>query len=282
MFFDNLCERTRQQAIENNWNGKDEIIANIVRIEDYEYTILSRNMENRIKSDDLYSKVKNNCNKFVNNWCSLYKTKSHNNSDCNAQKGKSFHNKHSEFIKPTNHRNNNSMMIIEPKPSNDFLRLEIFINSSIQLAILDTGSNFNIISAKIIKNLSIETKNFDYSHNVQGISFDLIEINKYAEITFKIEDCLKRKKIIKSKFFVMNNANFDIILGNDFLNTNDALIDFPNKKIILCGEKFDILDKSLEEWNSNPDKALINKVNSAHITSNFKKSIIKIIDEAKL
>ncbi|KAG0423627.1 hypothetical protein DMUE_6136, partial [Dictyocoela muelleri] len=130
-------------------------------------------------------------------WCSFHKTKTHNNSECNFLKNKL--NKDNS-TKSSYNNQNKSLVLLEPKTSNENLKIEIIVNSSIQFAILDTGSNFNLISENKLNELSIDTKNIDKSINVCGIYHDSIEINKNAEMIFELTD-ISNKKILMTSIF---------------------------------------------------------------------------------
>ncbi|KAG0435425.1 Gag-Pol polyprotein [Dictyocoela muelleri] len=59
------------------------------------------------------------------------------------------------------------------------------------------------------------------------------------------------------------------------------MINYSNKFFTLNGRTIQILDENLKDWNKNPDKDLLEKLSSAYISTNFQKSIQKIIERAE-
>ncbi|KAG0439036.1 hypothetical protein DMUE_2709 [Dictyocoela muelleri] len=172
------------------------------------------------------------------------------------------------------------MVIVEPKPSNDLLEITFITDKQEMKAIIDTGSNLNLISSDVINKFSIKPNILSKEMKVKGISDDEISIENDFELNFNLITTSGEKLQMISRFFILKNANFDILLGNQFLVENEAKINLSKKILTIKGMEIEIKDDNLTAWRESPDIDLSNKTSSFYI-SNFKNSVLQIIERAK-
>ena len=154
---------------------------------------------------------------------------------------------------------NKRTYLLHDKPKNaENIKLEGEINKNKVNFIMDTGSNTNVISKKLVDKLNIESKYSSCYTNItlgngkeikiigKGVCY--INIYKIPSVNYKIE-----LSIIESEID-------EIILGVNFMekenviiNFKDYLIEVDNKTIYFGEEKINAI--------SDPDKELIGKVN---------------------
>lgn len=120
--------------------------------------------------------------------------------------------------------------------------IKIICNKNISLtALVDTGAEISLINAKIIekefenfKNKILKSKKINlYTANGKKLG----EINKSININVQIG-----KETIPQSFLLIPDMLVDVILGNDFLSVNNAIINLESGKIIIGESVLNIVD----------------------------------------
>ncbi|KAG0435534.1 hypothetical protein DMUE_4686 [Dictyocoela muelleri] len=180
-FIENLTAETKIKMIESEKNDIQDIIEYITNIEN-----VVANFKNNIKGEpsQILNFKKVHDKNFNQKYCKFHKSKTHNTNECYSIKKN-----------PTNHKNN---FIV--KNNNKSLSL-LYVNAEVQDVkidvIVDTGSNYSLISKKTFEKLSIsETK------------IDIIKLQTASNEIIKSTGKIKTQ----ITFNELKNANFNIEL----------------------------------------------------------------------
>ena len=114
--------------------------------------------------------------------------------------------------------------------SYDLLIVDVIISNITFKAIIDTGSDVCAINKNVINNCNLMNLiDIDNNTNVIGVN----GINKSLGKIWYLEIEINNYSISCS-FVVLDNINnkYDVILGINFLITNNINIDFRNRKLI--------------------------------------------------
>lgn len=142
--------------------------------------------------------------------------------------------------------------------------VDVNLNDKLYKCLIDTGSSINIISNEILpKDTKIEKCNV----NIKTISNKVINVNKSAKVEIKIKN---KSSLIE--FLVTSDpisTKFDILLGQEFLQDNNCILDFKNNNMIIKDELVpfininEVLNANLT--NVNNDKiASVNNINKTY------------------
>ncbi len=135
------------------------------------------------------------------------------------------------------------------------------INGKDTYMLIDSGASHCFMSNKLFKKLKIEGKenNFKELKVATGLSSTNLETLLKLDINgFSVEE----------KFNIVNNLNYDIILGKNFLTKVNARLDFANGIIFLAEEEFKLVGQ----------KQLIT-VNSDIIVDSLKENYIEVYSQ---
>ncbi|KAG0440157.1 hypothetical protein DMUE_1948 [Dictyocoela muelleri] len=81
------------------------------------------------------------------------------------------------------------------------------------------------------------------------------------EIDFEFKDFSKNHISHSARFFILKEADFNLIFGNKFLVNIDAQINVSKKLLTVNGVNIKILDKNLDVWRESPNIEFTNKLN---------------------
>ncbi len=215
---------------------------NLIIAEYKKGTITKHIKNNNAHQNPTYNKFTNNTgmNKtstFKNN-NSTYKPFQNNfklkDSNSNNESGKS-NNKSYAFVE-----NNNRIKPFEAS---------IIINNVATKALIDTGAGETYVSQALVNKLDLPTL------STRPLTFETadgraITVNKkvYLDFNFSNLDAIK----YKITPYVLENTGIDVILGSTFLLTNEVLIDYKNKTMVIDNLYIDmILENDYEDCFDN-------------------------------
>lgn len=107
--------------------------------------------------------------------------------------------------------------------------LPISIQGVPMKALVDTGASISCISMSQLSKLPSLTnlQKSNISH-VRGVGGEVLDVVGCIELKVDIQNC-----IVLQKFHVFQRLHFSIILGMDFLDNNDVILDFSQNIITL-------------------------------------------------
>lgn len=139
---------------------------------------------------------------------------------------------------------------------------------------MDTGAEVSLINAKIIEKYAqsfksniIKTKKINL-HTVNGKK--LGEMNRIININIQMG-----RETIPQEFLMIPDMLVDVILGNDFLSVNNAIINLENGKVIIGKHVFNIIDeRSGTAVDAKVINHLVNEVNRP-----YPKEVVENVDK---
>ncbi len=111
----------------------------------------------------------------------------------------------------------------------------VHINGSSLRALVDTGANVSCVRQN--PSLPFLSSTMDYSHSLIAANGSSIPILGEVELRFTL-DCGE----FCHKFFVVNSLSYEVILGLDFLATNNISLDCKNRKLITTAAPINSLE----------------------------------------
>ena len=130
----------------------------------------------------------------------------------------------------SNKKINPSLINIIPSQSSNPIYINVQVNNKRQHAIIDTGSAVTIINQQLLK--KIYHKKFIYKRKLHK-SANCSSINIIGEVELEI-------KIQGHKTFILadvaTNLITDLLLGNDWITSNNVIIDSPQRHIFLTDQ----------------------------------------------
>ena len=118
------------------------------------------------------------------------------------------------------------MLINKVKPAN-LLKIPITINEKIAVAMIDTGSTTSIMKSAFAEKISVNI-NTEETQDIVAYGNNKIKTEGIVQATIIIE-----KYAFEVKFTVLENvgSGCDVILGLDFLKSNNVMIDITNRTV---------------------------------------------------
>lgn len=177
---------------------------------------------------------KKNYEKYVKKkWCKIHRSRSHNTEECRKQSTN------------TENEKKRSYAIMEPnvKPKN--IELNLKIKEKVYEALIDTGSVYNYITEKVVNENSIKKCTMNEIAQAELANGQLIKINEKCELKFHIGENTHHQYI--DTFRILPGTKAQIILGMEFLQKNETIINLKENTIIIDG-------KEIEIWENQCDK----------------------------
>ncbi|CAI5449424.1 unnamed protein product [Caenorhabditis angaria] len=116
-----------------------------------------------------------------------------------------------------------------------FIFIEVEINQEKLKALVDTGAQLSIIS----KNFAEKCRIFDQLDTRFAVQASGIGGNRAALGKILFVECLVSGNSMRSILTVVEELDFELIIGIDFLKAYNAMIDLKNQKIVF-DQKFDV------------------------------------------
>lgn len=196
-----------------------------------------------------YTEVKPFVQKKITYKCKLHKTNTHTDDECLVQKKKKY---------PLKRENKEEMKVI--KESDNCLNSIYFgcmLNNSrnIYKALIDSGSTKSYISNRIVEKENLNVCNYE--------SFRVILANGNEEIVMSstVINLINKgsQKEYKVKLYILKTLTEDIILGNDFLNSFNCIINYNTRKLKTSLESIDLEQNENDNIfkNNVPDRELL-------------------------
>lgn len=137
-------------------------------------------------------------------------------------------------VSSNTNQNPSPTYISQSNPSSP-IYINVQVNNKHHLAILDTGSAVTIINQQLLKRIS--HKKFEYNRKShQSANNTSIKVIGEIELEIKIHG---HTTFISAD--VATNLVADLLLGNDWINANNVIIDSPQQKIFLTDRNRHIL-----------------------------------------
>ncbi|KAG0430392.1 hypothetical protein DMUE_5669, partial [Dictyocoela muelleri] len=198
-------------------------------------------VENERERRENYDKrtIKNN---------SFHRTNTHSDNESLAQnKDRTIHpnNKHNAYKNTKNaekksHNDNKILAVKEPIPNIKFISIPIRIAEKKFSALLDTGSIYNYISDKELKNIRTYkelTTNQKIIEIANGIK---TQKNTFIELEVIIFGNSHSK--MRDSFYVLDGLNNVFLLGMGFIHKNKLILDMKNNILNIDGTEYEMDD----------------------------------------
>ena len=115
-------------------------------------------------------------------------------------------------------------------PNDELIKLTCFIQNQTVLALVDTGASSNYISKDTLTELD-PLGLFPIEPHVQSIKVgDNRFVTSIGKVTMPM---IVDQHEFATSFIILQNLSFEIILGMQFLSTNNAIIDTADRSVIL-------------------------------------------------
>ncbi|XP_042396530.1 uncharacterized protein LOC121986642 [Zingiber officinale] len=115
----------------------------------------------------------------------------------------------------------------EAEPNNTLITGRIFIAGVSTYALLDLGATHSFVSDTFLKRLKILPEVMDFGFSVTIPSGDQMISTKIV----KNLELRLQKNVVRADLIILPMAEFDIILGMDWLSQNRASIDFRQRLV---------------------------------------------------
>ncbi|KAG0440307.1 Retrovirus-related Pol polyprotein from transposon 17.6 [Dictyocoela muelleri] len=264
-FIENLTVETRIKMSEMEKFTCEDIVKYISAVEatikeDYEKMNRFKNFKNDSNNGKyLYNLGKNpknfaSKNKFNNQYCTFHKTKTHDTKDCIKLKQISKHSKNESNLVVKNFEEKSELLVIEAK-----------INQIKCECLIDTGSNYSIISKKSQEELNLKPTKIN-SIRLQTASNNFIKAKEKINTQINFQGI--NNAFFNIEFLVVNELPVGMLLGNNFLKSNQAVICYNSDTLKLNG-----LCTSLKSYKKGKviDQAFLN-IKEKEILSELKDS----------
>ena len=129
------------------------------------------------------------------------------------------------------------------------------VNGVILEALIDTGATFNYISAKALKHTNVSDIDSKFSstlHKVQVADKSILSTLGSVTLDATLED-----HCFTSKFAVLKDLSFDVILGLNFMKENGVIIDTTEEGTIYFKFPNPLLEVKLTQGVSVPAHSYI-------------------------
>ncbi|KAG0420428.1 Retrovirus-related Pol polyprotein from transposon [Dictyocoela roeselum] len=133
--------------------------------------------------------------------------------------------------------------------------MSITIGESSYSALVDTGATFNFISETIAETTESQLSALERPIEVETASGEYIVCRNTKYINFKIKG--DKEITYKSLFYVFNSASPKIILGMQFLQDNDSIINIRDNYISLDGKEYEL--EINDKISDSSEKAILDK-----------------------
>ncbi|XP_073294544.1 uncharacterized protein [Primulina huaijiensis] len=155
----------------------------------------------------------------------------HQNADCSENKDKGVKT-NSENQKLKEVKPNARVFAItqeEADNTNDMVAGTLLINKMPAYVLFDCGATHSFVSKRFAKKMKLEGETLSEPLSVVTPVSKTIETHKVCR---NCKICISNQ-IFKAKLIQLNMAEFDAILGMDWLAKNHALVDFQKKSVKL-------------------------------------------------
>ena len=192
-------------------------------------------------------------------YCDHHKFFGHSTEECNALKNEknqtsSFYNNNSNKNSNSKYKNNNnnnnynknsykqgdnhkSMALREPTNPSTTLSISCIFQSATTPALVDTCATTSHMKTSFAKQIGAILVNIDAT-TVEAANGEAMIVKETTQTAFNIEN--DTMITYNHKFNVADNLTVDVILGMDFLLSNDAIINFKSNTLSIDAKKYEI------------------------------------------
>lgn len=143
---------------------------------------------------------------------------------------------------------NTFLIKLQPNP---LMQLPLNVNGFLVNAILDTGSQLNIISRSALEKLHVETESLSNEFVLQLADGSTQKTTKGARLSIGMGS-----ENFETMFAVVNSFPNDLLLGLEFMQEHDVVIKTRDRKVWIEGFQFD-LPESAQTLGTNPSACYI-------------------------
>jgi hypothetical protein len=183
-------------------------------------------------------------------FCKFHKSHTHSDEECNAQKDKSPNSE-----------------ISVPKATSQCIVMDGKLKDSDAKILLDTGSVHNYINEKFATNTALKHVNIPkcFAEMANGSK---LEINKEVIGDLQLQaDTSKRYQV---NMRIMPKLSTHIVLGMDFMLSNEVVIDLKENILTVDGKNFEILENT--SMNKDQERFISEKTNMMNIETSKEKA----------
>lgn len=260
----NMCNQKIQEALFNGLTNRTKLEMSRLNIRNIEemYNLINttektmiEQMSTRkpqIKKEKSYRQVnQQNMPQITsrNKYCTFHHSKTHSTEECRmkdrSEEGKYGNKKQYE---------SKSLALNEPNAPKNSLEMQgKLINTNVQI-IIDTGSAYNYINKAIVRKLNLMTEEIENKTMIMA-NGDMAKCNEQTKIELMLSNDKNVIHLCNTR--IMDSLTTDIILGMEFLENNNAIIDLKDGIITIDGRQYE-LEKEKHKFDSN-DQILCEK-----------------------
>ncbi|KAG0435975.1 hypothetical protein DMUE_4448 [Dictyocoela muelleri] len=246
IFFVNLENNVKIEMQKVNKFTSDEIVETIDRIESMilEEILTAENIKNSSKSNKKDSLKHGKYNlksekRFNKKFCTYHKTSSHSDEECRHQKRKN-----GEY----EDKKGKGYSICESIGVPKTIEMTVTINDTKIPGLIDTGASHNFMPRSIFEKLNLRSENIERHIEVETASGERLRCIEKTVAEFSLngdQNCRYR-----SNFNILDTKSENLILGMQFLQENDAIINLKENYINLDSKEYELIDRgtNLDEY----------------------------------
>lgn len=163
-------------------------------------------------------------------FCKIHKTTSHDDNECRSQK-------------KNNNASDKSYALVEGYIQPQNIELNVTINGQQTKALVDTGSVYNYVTQHMVDKANLKTRDLGKFAIAEMANGDTIRIEKESQVQFNLINNLN--VIYNELFRIIPESSASMILGMNFLQKNDAIINMKEGLITIDGLGVEILNNRL-------------------------------------
>ncbi|KAI4293378.1 hypothetical protein PAPHI01_2652 [Pancytospora philotis] len=210
-------------------------------------------------------------------YCTYHRSTSHDTRDCRTTRHREDTGKHGEGITKQD-GDEKANIIFEKRTSMTKATVKTQIEEREVEALCDTGATCSIVRRELCDELGLKKIQLDVPRRVELADGKRVELQHECEIQFTIKDIPDAR--YKTKATILEGCGYELILGTDFMEQAETVINFKDATITIDGYTLD--RRKVDEQDSHyPDEVLIEQAYECTETQKETNEISKLIRESR-
>ncbi|WUR04938.1 endonuclease [Vairimorpha necatrix] len=255
-FFAGLSFETRMKVLDSGKNTIEEIITHLETVEE---NLISEGRKKGIMSktyDIRTDKFGDKRDRYTSKkWCSLHKNNTHNSKECLVLNNTTREKPREGNYKDSRSKTERTYIMREAGPTILDLELKGDINEKEVNIVLDTGACHNFIDRKLVEenNLIVIVRE-DKPLKIVTVTNENLKINSVVDTVVRLKGLKKEFNVV---LYVLEKSVVDVILGNEFIFSNEIVLNFKKNTIRIGSETINILGENEKEGTNEELNDLI-------------------------